>query len=145
MFIGDVVNSGALPSLEATLRFAGERHRLIVHNVANLSTPNFRPLGVSPRAFQDRLADAIQRRRTVGDGNGRLRLEDGPEMRTGEDGRMTLTPRTPSPGILYHDRNNRDLERMMQDHAENAGVYRFASEMLRSRFQQLRDAMAERV
>jgi len=33
----------------------------------------------------------------------------------------------------------------MQDLAENAGAFRIASDLLRSRYTQLRDALAERV
>jgi flagellar basal-body rod protein FlgB len=144
VFIGDVINSGSMPSLEAMLRFSGERHRLIAHNIANLETPNYRPLDVSPQGFQRALAAAIEERRSERGSVGELRLETS-EVAVGEDGRMTLSPRTPSSNILFHDRNNRDLERLMQDHAENAGVYRMAADLLRSRYQQLKDAMAERV
>ena len=146
MFIGDVLSSGAVPSLEATLRFAGERHRLIAHNIANLDTPNFRPVVVSRGTFQDALSEAIQeRRRGRGGMDGELRLGSGREIAQGADGRLTLSPRTPSGNVLFHDRNNRDLERLMQDHAENAGVYRMSADLLRSRYAQIREALAERV
>ena len=146
MFIGDVLSSGALPSLEATLRFSGERHRLIAHNIANLDTPDFRPADVSPGTFQTALSEAIQHRRRPGGGmQGELRIGGGREIQQAADGRLTLSPRTPSGNILFHDRNNRDLERLMQDHAENAGVYRIAADLLRSRYAQLREAIAERV
>jgi flagellar basal-body rod protein FlgB len=146
VFIGDVVNSGAIPSLEAMLRFSGERHRLIAHNIANLSTPNFRPVDVSPRSFQQRLAAAIEERRErTGGLHGELRLDGGREVEQGPDGRLRLSPRQASQGILFHDRNNRDLERLMQDHAENAGVYRLSADLLRAKYQQIREAIGERV
>jgi flagellar basal-body rod protein FlgB len=144
VFISDVLNSGALPSLEATLRFAGERHRLIAHNIANLNTPNFRPVDVSPQGFQRALAQAIEERRSGQSGGGELSLESR-EISVAADGQLTLNPGTSSGNILFHDRNNRDLERLMQDHAENAGVYRMAADLLRSRLSQLREAIGERV
>ena len=52
MFLDDVVNSGAIPALEMTMRFAGRRQALLAHNIANLDTPNFQPKDVSPRWFQ---------------------------------------------------------------------------------------------
>ncbi|MEX2219899.1 MAG: hypothetical protein WD749_14195 [Phycisphaerales bacterium] len=146
MFIGDVVNSGAIPSLELTLRFAGERHRLIAHNIANWTTPNFQPVDVSPAGFQRALSGAIERRREQpGGGSGELSLHGSRELSRLPGGRLVLTPRTPSAGILGHDRNNTEPERLVQDLAENYGVYRVASDLLRSRLQQLRDAIAERV
>ena len=146
MFIGDVLNSGAIPSLEATLRFAGERHRLIAHNIATLRTPGFQPKAVSPANFQAALREAIDRRREQRGGTeGEFAAIDTQEISQGADGRLTLNPTTPSGNILFHDRNDRDLERLMQDHAENAGVYRVSADLLRFRYTQIREALAERV
>ena len=68
MFIGEVLSSGAIPALEMTLRFAGERQKLINHNIANLQTPFFRPMDVSTSGFQETLREAIQKRRESGGG-----------------------------------------------------------------------------
>ncbi len=61
--IDGLTNSGSIPTLERLMQFAGQRHRLIVNNIANLSTPGFRPVDVSPRVFQQQLAEAIDARR----------------------------------------------------------------------------------
>jgi flagellar basal-body rod protein FlgB len=146
VFIGDILNSGAVPALEATLRFAGERQKLIAHNIANLTTPNFIQTDVSPATFQRSLAAAIDQRRAANGGmQGSLELDGGRDMEFAPDGGLALKPRDTSGNILFHDRNNRDLERLMQDQSENAGVYRITSELLRSRYQVLKDAIAERV
>ena len=146
MFIDELLSSGAIPSLETTFRFAGERQKLINHNIANLETPNFRPLDVSTDGFQRALGKAIQKRRESSGGMfGALELEDTREIRSDAAGALTLTPRTGSGNILFHDRNNSDEIRLMQANAENATVYRVASELLRGRYQQLKDAIAERV
>ncbi len=146
MFIDELLSSGAIPSLETTFRFAGERQKVIAHNIANLETPNFRPMDVSTDGFQRALAQAIQKRRDSNGGMfGELEVEDTREIHTDPDGGLTLTPKTGSGNILFHDRNNSDVERLMQANAENALVYRASSEMLRARYQQLRDAIGERV
>lgn len=148
MFIGDVVNSGAIPALEAMVRFAARRQELIAHNIANFSTPNFRPVDASPTAFRRQLAEAIEERRERGGalgGTGPLELGRTREVRQLADGSLEITPRTASGNILFHDRNNRDLERTMQDLAENTAAFRVATDLLRSRYALLRDAMAERV
>jgi flagellar basal body rod protein FlgB len=77
--------------------------------------------------------------------HGDLEWQPTREMRKDEHGELRLEPRTPSPNILFHDRNNRDLDRLMQANAENAAVYRVTTEVLRGRYQMLRDAIAERV
>jgi flagellar basal-body rod protein FlgB len=144
--LAEILNSGAIPALEASLRFAGARHRLIAHNIANLDTPGFIQKDVPPAAFQKALSEAIDRRRQrLGGMAGDLELNGGRDFAPGQGGALTLHPQAPIGGILFHDRNNRDLERLMQDHAENAAVYRMSAELLRSRYQMLREAISERV
>lgn len=142
MFIGDVVNGGALPVLELTAKFAARRQAVLAHNIANLSTPGFQPTEVSPQGFQRLLGDAIARRRESG--GGPLDWRATREIARDGDG-LRLEPRTVSRNILFHDRNNRDLERMMADQVENVGVFRVATDLLRSRYQLIGSALAERV
>jgi flagellar basal-body rod protein FlgB len=145
MFIDDVVNSGSIPTLELAMRFAGQRQAVISHNIANLETPDFRPLDASPAQFQRILARAIDERRARNGGqSGPLEWRATDEIGRGRDGELLLNPRTPSRGILFHDRNNRDLERLMQDNAENVSAFRVATDMLKSRHDALRAAIAER-
>jgi flagellar basal-body rod protein FlgB len=147
MMIDELSTAGAIPVLEMTLRFAGARQRIIAHNIANLDTPGFRPADASPQAFQKTLREAVDERnaRTGGE-QGELHWRDTKEIRhAGADGRIELVPQTPSSNILFHDRNNRDLERTMQDLAENVGVYRISADLLRSRYEVLKSAIAERV
>jgi flagellar basal-body rod protein FlgB len=146
MFIEDLLSTGSIPSLEMTLRFAGQRQQVINHNIANLSTPNFRPVDADPAEFQRTLARAIEdRRERTGGMQGELRWEENGSMRKDERGELRLMPGTPSGHILFHDRSNGDEIRLMQANAENAAVYRVTSELLRGRYQQLKDALGERV
>jgi flagellar basal-body rod protein FlgB len=145
MFIDEVTSAGAMPVLEATMRFAGARNRVLAHNIANLDTPNFRPMDVSPVGFQSQLRRAVEERRgRTGGGHGALPVKDTNEVRFLPGGALELRPRTPSGNILFHDRNNRDLERSVQALVENVGVFRASSELLRGRFESLKLAMTER-
>ncbi|TVQ78183.1 MAG: hypothetical protein EA380_06435 [Phycisphaeraceae bacterium] len=146
MFIAQVTNADSLPSLQATIQFAAQRHALITHNIANLNTPNYEPVDVDPRSFQRQLGEAIDRRRTrFGGHRGDLNITSSREVAQDGRGRLQLRPRASGQGILYHDRNNRDLERTMQDLVENAGVFRVATELLRSRVDILNTAIRERL
>lgn len=146
MLIDQVTNAGALPSLELTLRFAAQRQTLIAHNIANIETPDFRPLDASPRGFQKMLSEAIDARRSrTGGTHGRLRWRETAELKRAADGGLSLHPTTASRNILFHDRNNRDLERLMQDLAENTQVFRTAIELMRTQVAQLQRAIGERV
>lgn len=145
MLIGDIANSGAIPALELMAKFAGARQRIISHNIANLDTPNFIPTDASPAAFQQALGEAVaERRARTGGEHGDLQFTDTRQVDVTADGQVLLTPGTPSGNILFHDRNNRDLERLMQDNAENVGAFRVATDLLRSRYEILKSAIAER-
>ncbi|HHN77818.1 MAG TPA: hypothetical protein ENK11_03960 [Phycisphaerales bacterium] len=143
--INQIDNAGALPALEKMMRFAAGRQKLIAHNIANFDTPDFRPVDVDPRAFQDQLAEAVEERRGRDPGSGELVMKATREVEPLADGRLRLDPRTGSGNILFHDRNNRDLERTMQSLVENAAMFRLASDLYRNRSRLLRDAIAERV
>lgn len=143
--IGGMFDSGSMPVLERLVQFTGQRHKLLTHNIANLSTPNFRPRGLDPASFQDALADAIDTRRDRGGTfRGPLELRDTADLRFTADGiEVRQTPRDEN--LLFHDRNNRSLERMMQDLAENALTHNAALEMLRNQFGVMETAIRERV
>ncbi len=139
----DVTNTGAIPVLERLVQFAGQRHRLIVNNIANFDTPGFRPADVSVEAFQENLAEAVEARRAR-DPDGALRPADTDEVEFLSDG-VILHPQPIGDNILFHDGNDRDLERTMQDLVENFYVFRTAAELLRGRLDIINSAIAERV
>lgn len=148
MLIGDLQNAGAMPAAEMLLKFAGQRQRVIAHNIANIDTPNFQMKDVDPKAFQEMLGDAIDKRRKLNGGAfGALQWDETREIkRSGRSNDFKLVPTTGNNGgILHHDRNDRDLERMMQDMVENASAYRVAADLLRSQRNQLQNAIAQRV
>ncbi|RMD66606.1 MAG: hypothetical protein D6824_00520 [Planctomycetota bacterium] len=144
MFIQGVVNADAAPALEATLQFAARRQTLLAHDIANISTPNFRPLDVSPAEFQQALGEAIDRRRAhFGGDRGPLPLSDTRHIHVDPRGRLTLRPHEQAGNILFHDRNNRDLERLMQSLVENTSVFRTAAELLRTHYASIERAIRE--
>lgn len=146
MLIDQVTSAGAIPTLEAMVRFAGQRQRIIAHNVANISTPEFQPLDASIEGFRGMLREAVeQRRKKTAGAHGPLVLSDTDEIEVGAAGSFRLTPRTHAGGMLFHDRNSRDLERMMQSVAENTAAFRIASDLLRQQTSMMRSAMGERV
>lgn len=142
----ELSTSGAMPALEKLLSFAAQRQKIIAHNIANISTPNFQQMDVSVRDFQASLSSAIRKRRSESGGqSGDLVMEESNELSVDAGGRLILRPQTAGPGVLAHDRNNRDLETLMKDLVENAATYRLASDLLRSKMEMLKSAIAERV
>ena len=139
--------SGGLAATELMMRFAGGRQRVLAHNIANLSTPGFQPKDVSVEGFRASLRAALDERGGRG-GRGALEIDNGEvvaSLSPSGVGRMRLEPGTARGNILFHDRNNRDLERSMQSLAENAGMYRVAAELWRKQSGMLKAAISERV
>jgi flagellar basal-body rod protein FlgB len=139
-------DSGTMPTLERMIQFTGQRHQLIAHNIANLDTPYFKPVDLNPEAFQHQLADAIDRRRNRPNPNkAPLQLRGTDQVRVQRNGQLEFQPEQTNEGILFHDRNNRDLERIMQDMVENTLTHRASVELLKSEFDLLELAIRERL
>jgi flagellar basal-body rod protein FlgB len=143
--IKGLVNAGATQTLERMVQFTGARHGVLTHNIANLDTPYFRPRDLDPKAFQSQLRDAVERRRRdPGPMGAPLQTRDSRSIRFQKDG-LAINPLETNRNILFHDRNNRDVERIMQDLAENTLAHTAAIEFLKGEFEILRTAIRERV
>jgi len=138
-------NSGGVDVLSRVMAFAGARHKLITNNIANLSTPNYLPTDVNPKAFEAELARAINARRNSSGSaqQAPLILQDTKDVHFGPNS-ITFDPKPVHQGILFHDHNDRDLERTMQSLTENVMVYRQAAELLSSRFNMMQSVIRER-
>lgn len=157
MQISDLSNAGATPTLAAMMQFASARQRILAHNVANIDTPDFRPVDLSVAQFQEQLAQAVRKRREAGaepapssgvvpngTDSAPLVVDSSKELRQNEDGSLEFTPTEASANVLYHDRNNRDPERMMQALAENQLAFRVATDLLRRQTDIMRMAITQR-
>lgn len=142
--IKGIFQSGAMPTLERLVQFTGARHRVLVDDIANLSTPHYRPRDLDPKAFQQVLGEAIDhRRRQAQPLDGPLDVRDTWQLEFEHD-RIQVRPRPVNEGILFHDRNNRDVERTMQRLAENTMTHKMALDFVRSEYDLLRLAIRER-
>ena len=143
--IQGLTNAGALPTLERLVQFTGVRHKVLTNNIANLSTPYFIPGDLSVDDFQASLRNAIDRRRSRPDAAyAPLAVRDTRDV-SFRDGRIEATPQPANENIMFHDRNNRDLERTMQGLAENTMAHNAGIELLRNQFDMLKLAIRERV
>lgn len=142
--IENLFNGGSMPVLERVVQFTSRRHKLIAHNIANISTPYHAQRDVDPKAFQSQLADAVEERRSrTGGPNGALPVSDSREVEFGE-GRVHLNPTIETDNLVFHDRNNRSLEHLMKDLATNTGAHNTAMQLLRSEFNIIETAIRER-
>ena len=145
--IDGVTNSDGIGVLERLMQFAGQRHRLIATNIANLSTPNYRPLDVSVTDFQKQLGEAIDRQRQTElepVSPDELPIESTSQVEVSPVG-LTLHPQPAGDNLLFHDGNDRSLEHQMKDLVENFMTFRFAAEAIRNRFDIINTAIRGRV
>lgn len=139
--IKGMFDHGAIPVLERVIQFTGARHKVLVNDIANLDTPFFKPRDLDPDQFQSQLRDAIEHRRQHG---GRLNLDDTDQLRFTDHG-IEIKPAATYSNILFHDRNNRNLERVMEHLAENTMAHNAAIQLLKSEFDILRVAIRGRI
>jgi len=143
--IEGMFNSGSMPALERLVQFTTHRHRMLSHNIANISTPRYQPTDLDPGSFQRALGEAIDaRRQRVGGMDEPLEMRDTRQLDFKEHG-IEVKPQRRNNNILFHDRNNRSLERLMQHLAENAGVHNSSLAILGNQFDMLQTAIQERV
>lgn len=143
--IDGLVNADSIPVLEAAMKFAARRQKLIQHNIANLTTPEYQAVDVSPEKFARALGEAVERRRNdSGSDRGELKFEGNDQVKVLENGDFEFKPSPGSGNVLFHDRNDRDLERSMQALAENVAAFRVATEFFRGRIDMLNTAIRER-
>ncbi len=129
MFIDDLTQSGATPTLERLLRFTEARQNLLTEDVANVSTPGYRQKDLSLPAFQRMLQAHLGDRADA----------------TGGGGEAEVDLEHPQAGILSHDGNDRSMEWLMSESAKNALTHNTVVELLRRQYQTLDMALKERV
>lgn len=143
--INGLFDNGAMPSLERVIQFTHRRHGVLTDNIANLSTPYYKPRDLNPESFQATLRDAIDRRRERSNPTaGPLEVYDTRELHFQPED-IDAHAKPVNQGILYHDQNNRDLERTMQHLAENTMTHSSAIEILRNEFAIMLTAIRENV
>ena len=144
-FVGTLFDMGSSPVLEQAMQFNELRHRLILSNIANADTPEYRRQDVDDVRFKELLGRAIQERDERHPGaflmpaGGRAPVKD----------RFGFTPDRffrmhSNDAPLRHDGNDVSMEREMALLAQNAGKYQLYSRLLAKNYGQMRAAINER-
>jgi len=140
--IDGMLGSTNLPALERSLQYMAARQRLLAGNIANIETPGYRPTDVAPAAFQQALRDALDQERV--DKRGGLAFDESAPVAFNESG-TELKPQVLAENIMFHDGNDRSVERLMQKMQENVYSFRLASQLLRNQFDLINTAIRERM
>jgi flagellar basal body rod protein FlgB len=116
--------------LERSASFHAARHKVIGENVVNVSTPGYRTKDLDVAGFQRQLRSAIDNR--------------------GRDGSMSVRGISVEAGptndnLVFHDGNDRSVEQLLGDQAENALRHNMTTELLRKHYGLFHMALRERV
>ena len=111
-----------------------------------MDTPGYTPMDADPKAFQAQIARAIDARRADGGGaQGALEISGQGPLTQARDGRVVLDPSALRENLMFHDKNDRNLERIMQDVSENLLAFKAATQLMRNRFRMIEMAISERI
>jgi flagellar basal-body rod protein FlgB len=132
-----LTGSPSIDALEQILGFTESRHEVLVNNLANVDTPGYRMRDLSEARFHESLKSALAQRpsrpkatRPVTAGSGARPFEEVEAARQ---------------HIVFHDENNRSIERQVVDLTKNGMLHNMAVEILASQFELLHVAISERV
>lgn len=125
--------SGTIATLSRTLDLRARNHELIINNVANADTPNFKP-------FSMNVEEALQRDLPTA-ASTQLKQTDGQHL---SGASMPDDPSSPAvqsaddPLLLRGDRNGVDIDREMTALAKNSLLYKASSQIVASKFSGLK-------
>lgn len=135
---GALTETSSIGTLEQVLGFTEARHEVLVDNVANLDTPGYRMRDLSVPEFQRRLKAALADR-TAG-ARSSLAWQG---ARRGDDPFEAVAATRQH--IVFHDGNNRSIERQVVELTKNGMLHNMAVEILASQYHLLQAAISERV
>ncbi|MFZ5832857.1 MAG: flagellar basal body rod protein FlgB [Planctomycetota bacterium] len=132
-------DSTCVPVLEEVVGFAQARHTLLAGNIANLDTPGYQARDLEVGEFQERLKDAIERRK---DPAATPPEAYGAPMGRGKNiGQIAKN----SQAILRHDEGNVGMEFQVSEMAKNQMQHNMALQIMIQQFRLLQTAITGRL
>jgi flagellar basal-body rod protein FlgB len=132
----------SLPVIESVLSFAGQRHEVLLNNVANVDTPGFRSQDLPAADFQQALRAAVESRRN---GDQPLELGSALRMRRSADGELEIAPVAADGGVTRNDGNNVALDQEMSKLLKNAMTVQIFNRLLTTKLQMLATSIRGRL
>ncbi|WP_372682828.1 flagellar basal body rod protein FlgB [Desulfosarcina sp.] len=127
---------GAMSTLSRSLDLRARNHELIINNVANADTPNFKPFSMNvEEALQSEssTATAAQLTRTDGQHLPGAPVPDDPSAMAG--------PSADDPLLFRGDRNGVDIDHEMTALAKNSLLYKASGQIVAAKFSGLKNAI----
>ncbi len=127
--------AGTISTLQKTLNIGSLRHKVLTSNIANIDTPNY-------KAFEVVMKDTLKKKGNLSDTLELVRTQ--PRHLSGRrssSADVKIKASAPPPFSLRADGNTVDLDRTMGKLAENTILYRTAAQMIRKKFQGLKNVI----
>jgi len=142
MWCTRLFSGGSIATLEQLAAFTEARHRVLANNIANVDTPGFKARDLSPEAFEQQLRRALGSRPSS---RAPLVLESSSQVWMDGEGRLAFAPQEVAHNhVLFHDENNRSVEKMMASMAKNQMIQQVSTRLLAHEFQMLQLAVRGR-
>ena len=126
---------GAISNLHKTLNRGSLRHRVLTSNIANIDTPNYKAFEVVMEAARKKSGTASKPLDLVRTGPRHL------NSRRPTSGDVKIKESDPPPFNLRADGNTVNLDRTMGKLAENTILYRTAAQIIKKKFQGLKNVI----
>ena len=141
--VGGMFSQGSIPVLEKVVAFTEARHTLLAQNIANASTPGYKPVDLDEGEFRSLLQKAIAERDA--DHPGVFRMDRSDHFATRSDGTLEARAVRLKGGEVRHDGNAFNPERQMSQLADNTLTHERAVQLLASSYRLLETAIRGRV
>ncbi|WP_319409748.1 flagellar basal body rod protein FlgB [uncultured Desulfosarcina sp.] len=124
---------GAISTLSRSLDLRARNHEMILNNIANADTPNFKPFSMNvEEALQKDLPTAVSTRLKQTD------EQHLPGSAMSDDPSAIATQSVDDPLLLRGDRNGVDIDREMTALAKNSLLYKASAQIVASKFSGLK-------
>ncbi len=143
MFLESLVNRGMLPVLQQVMSFTEARNKVLVNNISNFDTVGYKMKDLPVSEFNASLRKAVARRAEGGAG-APLQMQDTRHLKWDSEGHLQAQAEYVKGNILFHDKNNRFVEKQMAELSENGLLHNVAAELLRQQYGLLQMAIRGR-
>ena len=141
MVLEGLLNRGSMPVLEQVAAFTEHRHAVLANNVSNFDTVGYKMKDLPVAEFYGALREAVNRRDRGGVG-APLEMKSTRHLQWKNGKLHAQATELRDNNILFHDGNNRLVEKQMSEMAQNGMRHNVAIELLRGQYNTLRTAIS---
>jgi flagellar basal-body rod protein FlgB len=139
-------SASTIPVLEQVVNFSEARHNVLAGNIANMDTPGYKAVDLSPVKFQAQLKAAVESQhyqsQAPADGVNLAGVITTTTFSGGETGFDDV--RESMHSLTYLDDSDVDMERQVAELTKNQVQHNLALTIMTSQFRQLQAAISER-